>query len=69
MVDDYLAQIIQQKYQQFPSLNVALLYLMLVDEGYNHHGIPCEATRRNYIQQHQLKSQSDPPQPRKKLIL
>lgn len=66
IVDDYLAQVIQQKYQQFPSLNVALLYRMLVDEGYIQHGVPCEATVRKYIQQHQLKPQSDPPQPRKK---
>lgn len=65
-VDDYLAQVIQQKYQQFPALNVALLYRMLVDEGYIQHGIPCEATLRNYIQQHQLKPQAEPPQPRRK---
>ena len=55
-VDDYLAQVIQQKYQQFPALNAALLYRMLRDEGYIHHGTPCEATVRNYIQQHHLKS-------------
>ena len=66
MVDDYLAQVIQQKYQQFPSLNAALHYRMLVDEGYIHQGAPCEATVRKYIQQHQLKPQPDPPQPRKK---
>jgi transposase InsO family protein len=65
-VDAYLAQIIQQKYQQFPALNAALLYRMLVDEGYIHHGAPCEATVRHYIQQHHLKSPSDPPPPRKK---
>ena len=66
IVDDYLAQVIQQKYEQFPGLNAALLYRMLVDEGYIHQGVPCEATVRNYIQQHQLKPQADPPQPRKK---
>jgi len=65
-VDDGLAQIIQQKYQQFPVLNAALLYRMLVDEGYIYHGVPCEATVRKYIQQHQLKPQADPPQLRKK---
>jgi hypothetical protein len=66
MVADYLAKVIQQKYQQFPFLNVASLYRMLVDEGYIQNGIPCEAMLRDYIQQHQLKSQSDPPQSRKK---
>lgn len=65
-VDDGLAQIIQQKYQQFPALNAALLYRMLVEEGYIHHGVPCEATVRNYIQQQQLKPRPDAPQPRKK---
>ena len=65
-VDDGLAQVIQQKYQQFPVVNAALLYRMLVDEGYIHHGVPCEATVRKYIRDHQLKPPADPLTPRKK---
>jgi putative transposase len=67
IIDDYLAQIISQKFDEFPSLRVSALYRMLIDEGLIHAGSPCEATLRKYIDDQNLKPTVDPPKPRKKI--
>ncbi len=66
IVDEYLEQIIKQKFEKFPALKVSLLYRMLLDEGHIQHGSPCEATVRKHIDDNNLRPQADPPQPRKK---
>ncbi len=42
IIDDHLKSIICQKFEQFPSLNLASLYRMLIDEGSIQAGSPCE---------------------------
>jgi len=66
IVDEQLAQIITHKFDEFPYLNVAGLYRMLVDEGCIVNGIPCENTVRTFVRCHHLKPQAHDPVPRKK---
>jgi transposase InsO family protein len=66
MIDDHLALIIKQKFDEFPYLKVAGLYRMLSEEGCILGGIPCENTVRKFVNANNLKPQAQPPKPRKK---
>lgn len=65
-IDDYLDNIIRQKFDEFPSLTISGLYRMLSDQGLVQDGSPCEATLRKYIDDQDLKPQAEPAKPRKK---
>ncbi len=65
-VDDGLAQLIKEKYDQFPEIKVSLLYRMLVNEGFILHGSPCEEAVRKFIKNKNLKPKGPPVLPRKK---
>jgi putative transposase len=66
IIDNYLDNIIRQKFDEFPSLKVAGLYHMLLDQGLIQANVPCEATLRKYIADQNLKPQAEPAKPRKK---
>jgi putative transposase len=66
IIDDYLDNIIRQKFDEFPRLNISTLYRMLSDQGLIQHGSPCEATLRKYIDDQHLKPEAEPAKPRKK---
>jgi len=66
IVDQYLDQIIRQKFDEFPSLRVSGLYRMLIEEGLIQAGSPCEATLRKYIENQNLKPKIELLKPRKK---
>jgi len=65
-VDDFLASAIIEKFIEFPTIKVAALYRMLVQEGFIHNGSPGEATVRKFIVENNLTPQAPEPQPRKK---
>lgn len=65
-VDEHLAHIITQKFDEFPFLNVSGLYRMLCHEGAIVNGIPCENTVRKFVKKNKLKPQPNDPIPRKK---
>jgi putative transposase len=67
IIDTHLDNVIRQKFNEFPLVNTAALYRILVDEGHILHGIPSENTVRNYINRFQLKPSAEAePQARKK---
>lgn len=66
IVDEYLAQVIRHKFDEFPRLPVSGLYRMLIDEGLIQAGSPCEATLRKYIDDQHLKPKVERLKPRKK---
>jgi len=66
IVDEYLDQVIRQKFDEFPSLRISGLYRMLIQEGLIQAGSPCEATLRKYIDNQKLKPKVELLKPRKK---
>ncbi len=65
-IDDSFAQIISQKFEEFPSISVSSLFRLLLDQNIISQGTICEATLRNYIINHNLLPENPPPSPRKK---
>ena len=65
-VDPGLEQVIREKFEMYPQLNVSLLYRMLTNEGYIVHGSPCEEALRNFIKNNKIKPKSEPLMPRKR---
>ena len=65
-VDPGLEQVIREKFEDFPHINVSLLYRMLVREGFILGGSPCEETVRKFIKNKNIKPKADVPTPRKK---
>lgn len=65
-IDNYLAVVIGQKFEKFPSITVSLLYRMLTEEGLISGGSPSESAVRKFIRDNHLKPQAPPPIPRKK---
>lgn len=59
IVNDDLAAVIRQKFDQFPTLKIPQLYTLLTEEGYFRGGSPCENTVRNYVRTHHLKPQTE----------
>jgi transposase InsO family protein len=65
-IDHSLAQIISQKFQEYPSISISSLFRLLLDQNIISPGKICEATLRNYIMKNNLLPQNPPPIPRKK---
>lgn len=65
-VDSGLEQVIREKFEAFPRINVSLLYRMLVEEGFIVGCSPCEETVRKFVKNKNLKPKADVPTPRKK---
>lgn len=65
-IDEILAEAIQQKFKQFPGINIATLYRFLNEEGLIRAGSPSETAVRKFILSHDLKPTPPEPTPRKK---